>query len=1167
MRRRGQYAALTGHRAASMKTSVCEWPARWLAACLLACLCEWAVADDGEPGFANFAQLASISVGGVAASYPLGDLSDDPLHVVVPTVHVGHCAAQQITVQGWQPMAYQHIVRALGQTLVLDQQHPSGTLDAPLAFGGNTVELTVERFVSLGQTARATYTLNIEREGPGTNAGLAALALSAGTLSPPFDPAIGSYSATVDGPTVALAPTAADCPQITVNGQPVASGGAAQVPLALGPNVVTVQSTAQDGSTRSYTLTLTRTASANADLQGLALSAGTLAPAFDPAVASYTATVPYAPGAVSVTPSLAVSTATLTINGAAAAADVPTPVALQVGANPIAVRVLAENGTATRAYTVDVTRALPDTTARLAALALSEGTLAPAFDPGVALYTASVGSAVSAVTVTPVPGFLGTAAVNGTPAGGGVQVPLAPGLNTIAVQATAQDGTTQFTYTLRVLRALSVQSARLAGLQLSSGTPWPPVHPAITAYGARVASGTASVILTPTAEDATATVRIDGGAPVAAGDASAPLPLAPGRNTFALQITSADGQLSASYTLGVLRGQGDAALAGLSLSDGTLAPAFDPAVTAYSASVPYVMASVRVGVALADADATVRVAGRVLRGGHAAAVALAPGLNTVPVQVTSSDGTAQRGYVLAITRAAQAQPLGDHPAQLAAPQALPLAGGTVRALAARDMDGDGLPDLLALDDARPDLALLPGQDGGGFGAAQWLPLGVVLPTALAPGDVMNQGWTDVLVTGSTQARLALNLGGGPSAQWLAHPATVEGRYENPVAHDVDGDGRQDMLAVSGNDAVVLRSLGDGGFAPAQVAGSLPSLRFVAVGDFDGDGRADLLLVSAQGALRVLPGLPQGGFGPPWDGSLGVAGISNMAAPPRVADLDGDGRDDLAMALSVNGLSTLAVLRGQPGGRRRGQLHARPGAVRRQRCLHRHACHGLPVHGLDGRLRGPGRRLHPGQCPGGAGFGGAVRAPCLRRHGHSQPGGGRHGELRTQLGGAWRQRYLYRHGQHGLPVRGLDGGLHGPGRPLHPGRRDGRKGFGRPVRAADNAGPARRAAGAKAPGAGAAGGRWLAGGGRWHADRRQRGCRAACGRDAAAWRGAPASGAGHAGQPGHGGADLSAGLAAGRGLLQVRQDGGRPAAALVPLPRRGHQRQHRDADLAGWRGGR
>ncbi len=625
------------------------------------------------------------------------------------------------------------------------------------------------------------------------------------------------------------------------------------------------------------------------------------------------------------------------------------------------------------------------------------------------------------------------------------------------------------------------------------------------------------------AEDATATVRINGGAPVLPGDASAPLALAPGHNAFTLQITRSDGQLNRSYTLDVLRGQGNAALAGLSLSDGSLTPAFDPGATAYSATVPYVVTTLRVGVALADLEASAHVAGRALRSGHAAAVALAPGANSVPVQVTSSDGTVQRSYMLTITRAAPVQALGDHPAQFAAAQTLQLAGGTVRALAAQDMDGDGRPDLLALEAPRPELALLTAQDGGGFGPVQWLPLGVVIPAALAPGGYLGQGWTDVLAPIGGEARLALNLGAG---HMLAHPAIVDGYYEPLVAHDMDGDGRDDVAARSGSNAVLLHSLGDGRFAPPQVAGSLPGLRFVAAGDFDGDGHADLALISDQGAVRVLPGLPQGGFGTPWDGSLGVAGISGMVAPPRVADLDGDGRDDLAVAVSANGLSTLAVLRGQPGGRRRGQLHARPGAVRRQRCLHRHACHGLPVHGLDGRLRGPGRRLHPGPCPGRAGvggvvrtpclrrhghgqpgggrhgelhaqrggarrqrhlnrdgqrglpvhglerrlrgpgrrlhpgpcpgragFGGAVRAPCLRRHGHGQPGGGRHGELRTQLGGAWRQRYLYRHGQHGLPVRGLDGGLHGSGRPLHPGRRDGRKGSGRPVRAADNAGPA------------------------------------------------------------------------------------------------------------------
>ncbi|MCO4094756.1 MAG: hypothetical protein HEQ37_14495 [Acidovorax sp.] len=59
-----------------------RWRA-WLAAGLLACAAGGAVAEDGEPGFSNYAQLASISVGGVAASFPVG-LEDDPLHITVP---------------------------------------------------------------------------------------------------------------------------------------------------------------------------------------------------------------------------------------------------------------------------------------------------------------------------------------------------------------------------------------------------------------------------------------------------------------------------------------------------------------------------------------------------------------------------------------------------------------------------------------------------------------------------------------------------------------------------------------------------------------------------------------------------------------------------------------------------------------------------------------------------------------------------------------------------------------------------------------------------------------------------------------------------------------------------------------------------------------------------
>lgn len=890
---------------------------RWLLCCLLWCAGGWAVAvEDPGPGFLNEAQLAAIAVDGVSTGYaPSGGLADHPGRVSITGIQVGHCAAYPpITVQAWRPYLDYQVVRANGQQIYLNVDQPVGSIHVPLAFGANAVELLADRY---GYSM--IYTLNIQRAGPGSNAELAALALSSGTLSPPFDPATQHYSATVTEPSVAVQPTAADCPSLTVNGQPVASGSASTpVPLALGANTLTVQSMAQDGTTRTFSLTITRQASASADLQGLALSSGALSPAFDSAVTGYTAAVPYTAASLSLTLSAA-PTAVLTVDGVAVAAGVPHPVALQVGANAIAIHVRSEDGLAAKTYTLQLTRAAADTNARLAALALSAGTLSPAFDPAVAQYTASVAGAVDAVTVTPIPAFAeAVVAVNGTPVapGGGVRVPLAPGINTITVQATAQDGTTQMAYTLRVVRASQVNSAKLLGLVLSSGTPWPPFHPLTTAYTARAASGAATLTLTPLAEDATATVRVNGSL-VVSGEASAPVPLVPGHNAVTLQVTSTDGQQTGSYTLDVLRGQADAALASLSLSDGSLSPGFDPAVLAYSASVPHVMASVRVGLALSDAGATARVAGKALRSGHAAAVALAPGLNTVPVQVTSSDGTVQRSYVLRITRAApQAVSLAGHPAQFAAPQHLPLGGGEVFALSAQDIDGDGRPDIAALDSTRPDLALLGGQGDGRFGAAQWPPLGVASPGALVLGDFHGQGWLDVLGIGPSQSRLAVGLGGG---QLAPHPATVDGTLlsnARPVAHDVDGDGRQDLLASSGPYAVVLRSLGDGSFAPAQTVGALFALKFVVAGDFNADGRADLLLANDQGALRVLHGLAQGGFGVPWEGSLGGlggVGVSNMVAVPRVADLNGDGRDDVAFAVSVSGVSTAVAMLSQPDG--------------------------------------------------------------------------------------------------------------------------------------------------------------------------------------------------------------------------------------------------------------
>jgi gliding motility-associated-like protein len=99
--------------------------------------------------------------------------------------------------------------------------------------------------------------------------------------------------------------------------------------------------------------------------------------------------------------------------------------------------------------------------ADLSSLTMSAGTLAPAFDAGTITYTASVSSAVSSITVTPVladanasiavqvngAGF--TTVTSGTASS---SLALSGGNNTIQVKVTAQDGTTTKIYSITVTR-------------------------------------------------------------------------------------------------------------------------------------------------------------------------------------------------------------------------------------------------------------------------------------------------------------------------------------------------------------------------------------------------------------------------------------------------------------------------------------------------------------------------------------------------------------------------------------------------------------------------------------------------------------------------------------------------------------------------------------------
>ena len=114
-------------------------------------------------------------------------------------------------------------------------------------------------------------------------------------------------------------------------------------------------------------------ASSDADLSGLTLSAGTLAPAFARDSLSYTATVANSIDSLTVTPTSNHNGTTITVNGTSVSSgSASSAISLSVGENTITIVVAAEDGITTKTYTVTVGRTvergvnIPDANLRVA---------------------------------------------------------------------------------------------------------------------------------------------------------------------------------------------------------------------------------------------------------------------------------------------------------------------------------------------------------------------------------------------------------------------------------------------------------------------------------------------------------------------------------------------------------------------------------------------------------------------------------------------------------------------------------------------------------------------------------------------------------------------------------------------------------------------------------
>ena len=129
------------------------------------------------------------------------------------------------------------------------------------AGGGDEVDL----YAGAPEAVKQVQTLGFaENDPPSGNAALASLAVSAGALSPPFSAERLAYRVEVEHGVETLKVTAAaahPAARVTVAGVAVESGAeSGPIALAVGETAIVVGVTAQDGTLRSYTLTVERAA-------------------------------------------------------------------------------------------------------------------------------------------------------------------------------------------------------------------------------------------------------------------------------------------------------------------------------------------------------------------------------------------------------------------------------------------------------------------------------------------------------------------------------------------------------------------------------------------------------------------------------------------------------------------------------------------------------------------------------------------------------------------------------------------------------------------------------------------------------------------------------------------------------------------------------------------
>ncbi|THJ18367.1 MAG: cadherin-like beta sandwich domain-containing protein [Nitrospira sp. CG24B] len=393
-----------------------------------------------------------------------------------------------------------------------------------------------------------------------------------------------------------------------------------------------------------------------APLSNLTVTPGTLQPGFLANTTNYVVNAPTSATSVTVTAVPKDNTAIVTIDGFVTSQR---SVTLGAPGSTTTILIVVEtlNGLETT-YTVTVTRLLSSDN-NLSALTVTPGFLAPTFTSSTLDYTVNVATHVTSVTVSATKSDPNAVISGDVPSQGQATIQLdGPGSSkVISVIITAPNGDSK-TYRITVNRAAPSSNNNLSALSVTPGSLDPTFAANTPNYTVNVTTTVTSVNISATKADADAVMSGDltAGAGIATGQATIPLD-GPGTSKVVSITLTAPSGASRTYTVTVNRAapSSDNNLSALSVTPGSLDPAFTANTLSYTVNVETTVTSVDASATKTDADAVMSgdvTAGTGIATGQATIPLDGPGTSkVVSITVTAPSG-ASKTYAITVNRAA-----------------------------------------------------------------------------------------------------------------------------------------------------------------------------------------------------------------------------------------------------------------------------------------------------------------------------------------------------------------------------------------------------------------------------------------------------------------------------------------------------------------------------------